>query len=253
MKEAKAHHGAVVAAGGDGTINAVVTEVLPTGLPMGLIPQGTFNYTGRTHSIPLNTANATRALLSARVQPIQVGMVNGRVFLVNASLGLYPELLEQRETFKQRFGRKRIVAFIGGLFTLLRYRGQLQLEIVHDGQRELVRTPTLFIGNNRLQLEQVGLPETEDVERRRLAALVVRPVEGLRMLGLALSGAAGRLHEAKNIRDFPFSSMIVKNAGRIQRQLKIATDGEVCWMRPPLLFHVATQKLMLMAPAESHP
>jgi diacylglycerol kinase family enzyme len=252
VKQAQMHQGAVVACGGDGTINAVVAEVLPTGLPMGLIPQGTFNYTGRTHSIPLTCIEATQALLTARIRPIQVGKVNDRVFLVNASLGLYPQLLEDRETFKHQYGRKRIVAFVGGLITLLRYRGQLHLEIEHDGKVERIRTPTVFVGNNRLQLEQVGLPEADDVRQRRLAALIVRPVGMLGMLALAFNGAAGRLHEAKNVRDFPFAAMTVRSAGRFQSQVKIATDGEVCWMRPPLRFHVATQKLMLMAPAEGH-
>src|SRR5688500_9721645 len=83
--------GAVVVAGGDGTINSVVQAVLPTRRPFGIIPQGTFNYSSRAHGIPLDTAEATRSLLSAVIKPVQVGMVNERAFLVNASVGLYPE------------------------------------------------------------------------------------------------------------------------------------------------------------------
>ena len=103
VEQAMAQGGAVVAAGGDGTINAVAQEAHDAGCPMGVLPQGTFNYFSRTHGIPTETTEAIRALMSSRVEPVQVGLVNENVFLVNASLGLYPALLEDREQFKQRF------------------------------------------------------------------------------------------------------------------------------------------------------
>ena len=85
--------GVVVAAGGDGTINSVAQPVLEAGVPFGILPQGTFNYFSRTHHIPSDTAQATKVLLDAIIQPVQVGLINHRVFLVNASLGFYPQLL----------------------------------------------------------------------------------------------------------------------------------------------------------------
>ena len=93
VEEARTCGGVVVAAGGDGTINAVANAVLGSGCAFGALPQGTFNYFGRTHGIPEDIAEATRALLRARAQPVQVGLVNNRLFLVNASLGLYPPFL----------------------------------------------------------------------------------------------------------------------------------------------------------------
>jgi diacylglycerol kinase family enzyme len=250
IDRAERFHGAIVVAGGDGTINAAAELVLPTRRPLGLLPQGTFNYTCRTHGIPLDIVDATRALLTARIKPIQVGRVNERIFLVNASLGLYPQLLEDREKFKAQYGRKRAVAFLAGLATLVHYRGQFELELDHDGTREWVRTPTLFVGNNTLQLDQVGLPEADDVKHRQLAAVIVRPVSRVALLGLALRGAVGQLHDADSVHDFAFATMQVRRPhGRSDRPLKIATDGEVCWMTPPLNFHVDPQQLMLMVPA----
>ena len=150
-------NGAVVVAGGDGTINTVAQAVLPTGRPFGIVPQGTFNYSPRAHGIPLDTTAAAKVLLTARLKPVQVGLVNERVFLVNASLGLYPELLQDREDFKREHGRKRSVAMLAGLRTLLREHRSLMVEVEHDSGREVIRTPSIFIGNNPLQLEQVGL------------------------------------------------------------------------------------------------
>jgi diacylglycerol kinase family enzyme len=243
--------GTVVAAGGDGTINAAARATLPTGRPFGIIPQGTFNYSSRAHGIPPDTAAATRALLTARIKPIQAGSINGRLFLVNASLGLYPELLEDRERFKQRFGRRRLVAFYSGLLSLLRHHRQLTLDIECDAERTTVRTPTLFIGNNPLQLAQFGLPEAEDVQHRRLAAVIVRPVSNATMLWLALRGALGRLGEETRVHNFPFRRLVVQRArGATSGYIKVAADGEICRMALPLEFTVAPRPLLLLVPAE---
>ena len=246
--------GAVVVAAGDGTINTVAQAVLPTGRPMGILPHGTFNYSCRAHSIPLDTAAATRALASARVKPIQVGVVNDRIFLVNASLGLYPELLEDREEYKKRFGRHRSVALWAGLMTLLRSHRELLLEIDHDQGRETVRTLSLFVGNNPLQLEQVGLPEADAVKRQRLAAVMPRSIRTAALLWLALRGALGQLGAAENVRDFSFRSLTVQRVrGSTRRGVKIATDGEIHWLRPPLRFSIAPQPLNLLVPSEPTP
>ena len=102
VEAARAQDGAVVVVGGDGTINAVVQVELPSGLPLGVLPQGTFNFFGRTHGISADTHEAVGALLAGTPRNVQAGMVNDRLFLVNASLGLYPQVLEDREAWKQR-------------------------------------------------------------------------------------------------------------------------------------------------------
>jgi diacylglycerol kinase family enzyme len=242
--------GAVVVAGGDGTINAVLQAVLPTGRPLGIVPQGTFNYSPRAHGIPLETAAATRALLSARLEPVQVGLVNDRAFLVNASVGLYPELLQEREAYKRQYGRRRSVALWAGLRTLLREHAGLAVEVEHDTGSERLQTPTIFVGNNPLQLEQVGLDEAADVQRRRLAAIIVKPVGKLRLVWLAVRGLLGRLGEDESVRDFAFQTMTVRAlTGAANRRMKVAVDGEIFWTQSPLRFRVAPQPLMLMVPA----
>jgi diacylglycerol kinase family enzyme len=171
---------------------------------------------------------------------------------VNASLGLYPELLEDREQYKREHGRKRSVALLAGLRTLMREHRPLVIEVDHDSGREVIRTPSIFIGNNPLQLEQVGLAEAADVQRRKLAAVIVKPVGRLRLLGLALRGMLGQLGEAESVRDFAFRSMTVRPLShRALREMKVAVDGEVFWSRPPLQFSIAPQPLMLMVPEEA--
>ena len=246
---AKEQGGVVVAAGGDGTINAVAGAVLGSGCPFGVLPQGTFNYFGRANAIPQDTRAAAQALINASVTPVQVGQVNGKVFLVNASQGLYPQLLEDRETWKSQLGRSRVVAFFSGLMTLARHRKQLRLEVELAGQTANVRTPTLFVGNNHLQLDRVGIDarDANAVERGELTAIVLKPIGSLALFGLLLRGVLGRLGDADNVNSFSFRRLTVRPRG--VRRIKVATDGEIVWMNSPLVFEVCPKPLLLLVPA----
>lgn len=246
---AQARGGVVVAAGGDGTINAVAAAVLGSGCPFGVLPQGTFNYFGRVNAIPQETGAAAAALLGASITPVQVGQVNGKLFLVNASVGLYPQLLEDREAWKRQFGRSRFVAFLSGLATLMQAGRQLQLHIESAGQVASLRTPTLFVGNNHLQLDRVGIDarHADAVQQGQLAAIVVKPIGNPALFGLLLRGLLGRLGEADSVDSFAFRRLTVTPKGL--KRIKVATDGEIGWMKPPLVFEVAAQSLLLLVPA----
>lgn len=246
---AQARQGVVVAAGGDGTINAVASAVLSSGCPFGVLPQGTFNYFGRANAISQDSEAAATALVGARISPVQVGQVNGRIFLVNASVGLYPQLLEDREAWKQRFGRSRFVAFMSGIATLLQARKQLHLLVESAGRVVELRTPTLFVGNNHLQLARVGIDEkqVDSVDAGELAGVLVRPIGTLALFGLLLRGLAGRLGDADSVDSFSFRRLTITPKGR--KRIKVATDGEVAWMQAPLVFEVAAEPLLLMVPA----
>jgi diacylglycerol kinase family enzyme len=253
VAKAQQDGGIVVAAGGDGTLNAVAQATLGSGCQFGVIPQGTFNYFGRTHGISSDAAEATAALLTARVQPVQVGLVNNRVFLVNASLGLYPQSLEDREEQKKRLGRSRLVAAWAALRTIARDYQPMLIRLQHEGRTHELRTLTLFVGNNRLQLEQIGLDESETVEDGKLAAIVVAPVPTLALLRLVARSAMGNLEKVRGVRHFAFSSITVAPSSRLVQRVKIATDGEITWMRTPLEFRVAPEPLWLLKPIDAVP
>ena len=245
---AELNGGIVVAVGGDGTINTVAQAVWRRGCILGVLPQGTFNLFGREHGIAQDLETAARALLEARPQPVQVGQINQRVFLVNASLGLYPQLLQDRETFKRQFGRRRWVAMLAGMKTILVWRRQLVLDIELEGQHTVIKTPTVFVGNNRLQLERIGWEASlaRQVGKGRLAGLVAKPIGSWTMLWLMVRGAFGRLGDHEQVHDFVFGSLTVGVRG--MRRIKVAADGEVGVMTPPLVFKVAERPLFLMVP-----
>lgn len=242
---------AVVAVGGDGSLNAVAQAAHAAGCPMGVIPYGTFNYFARTHGIPTEPAAATRLLLDAQPLPVQVAAINDRVFLVNASLGIYPELLQDREAYKARFGRSRWVAFVAACATLLRAQRKLRLHIEMGNTVRDVQTLTLFVGNNRLQLQQFGANPEDTVAgtpgHGSMAALMLRPIGTMSMIGLMLHGAMGRLGEAAGVEGFEFQHMVVRPRllpGR--HEVVVAFDGEVARMRAPIDFRVLEKPLYLL-------
>ena len=247
--KAVAQDSVLVAAGGDGTINTVAHQAVLAGCPFGVLPQGTFNYFGRTHGIPEDLAEAVHALLRAEVQPVQVGLLNNKIFLVNASVGLYPKLLEEREHDKQQYGRSRVVAFLSAIKIALRPHRHLHIRLELDGKERRLRTTTLFVGNNRLQMEQVGMEQlTEAVQDGQLVALAPKPMGKLGLLGLLLRGALGRLNSSDDLVAFAFKSMTVRTPSLYGRKrLKVAADGEVSNMATPFEFRVLEGRLKLLA------
>ena len=245
---ARQHDGAVVAAGGDGTINAVVQQVLGTGLPFGALPQGTFNFFGRNHGLSEDLAEAARDLVDAMPQPVQVGLVNDRVILINASLGLYRRLLQDREAFKARLGRSRLVAMWAGLNTLLRPHPRLALCIRDSGGERREEVMTLVVGNNRLQLEKMGLVDAACVEQGRLLGIRLRPIGRLGLLGVAVRGMLGRWVDGDHGEAVVFDELVVNPLPAHRRSMRVAIDGEIHRMRPPLVFRVAPEALPLLRP-----
>jgi diacylglycerol kinase family enzyme len=241
---------ALVAVGGDGTVNTVAQAAHAQGCTLGVLPQGTFNYFARTHGIPVDALQALQTLLTCEPVPVQVGLINDHVFLVNSSLGLYPELLQDREAFKARFGRSRLVAFGSALVTMLGgVHRVLRLHIEHGVDSRDIRTTALFIGNNRLQLEQVGLAQASALDQGCLAAVILRPIGELAMLWLLLRGSFGTLGESDTVESFQFHRMVVRpRLGWDGFRVKVAFDGEVNWMRAPIEFKVSATPLYLIKP-----
>lgn len=244
---------AVIAVGGDGSLSTVAQAAHTAGCAMGVIPYGTFNYFARTHGIPTDPAAAARMLLDAHPSPVQVAAINKRLFLVNASLGLYPELLQDREAYKARFGRSRWVALVAGVATLLRAQRRWRLHIETGTTARDVQTLTLFVGNNRLQLDQLGAQPADTVAgtpgHGSMAALILRPIGTWAMLRLMLHGALGTLGEAAGVESLEFHRMVIKpRLAPGRRQVTVAFDGEVERMRSPIEIRVLDKPLYLLQP-----
>lgn len=249
VQHARTQGRVLVAAGGDGTINAVVQRCLGRGVVFAALPQGTFNFFGRNHGLSEDLETAVRDLLDGEVRSIQVGLVNDRVFLINASIGLYRRLLQDRELYKQRLGRSRLVALWAGLNTLLRPHPRLHLSIGPADQRQLQQVLTLVVGNNRLQLESLGLEQAAAVDQGQLLGLRLKPQSRWSLLNLAMRGLLGQWVDDERNKSFLFEQLEVSAPKR--SSLRVAIDGELVRLTTPLKFRIAADALPLLVPRRS--
>jgi diacylglycerol kinase family enzyme len=244
-KAAHSSYDVVIAGGGDGTINAVAGELVGSGKRLGVLPLGTFNYFAREMGLPTDLEQAFRVCFEGESRSVTVGEVNGRMFLNNASIGLYPVVLAVREQVYGRWGRSRLLAYWSVLRALLRLRLNMTVTITSDGVRRIVRTPLLFVARNATQLEEFRVPGVRCVNEDGFSVYALRAIGKLGLLRVALHTLAGKLDPQY---DF---DMMCTNAMRVEsrRMLRaVAFDGERVKMLAPLEFRVRPGALSILVP-----
>lgn len=242
--------GIIVAAGGDGTLNCVAQELHHTEIPLGIIPLGTFNYVARVLNIPLDVFEAAQVIVDGHHRAINIGLVNEYVYLNNASIGLYPKIIEQREADNARFGRFRAVAMISGFAVLMREQQKLRLKMMVDGQEEPLESPLIFFGNNQLQLHDMNLQLAECVEQGKLAAVAITALTRWQLIKLIHRLQRGTFEQAPEVS--AFCAEMIKIHAKV-KTMKVAIDGEIVRIKTPLIFKVAHQALHVMVPHVTAP
>ena len=238
--------GVVVAAGGDGTLNAVASKLMGTDIPMGILPLGTFNYVARVLNIPLDLLDAAKAIGEGQPRSVHVAQLNQHIYLNNASLGLYPLFIQKREQFNKHFGRFPLHAYTSALDVLIRDRKELKLEVEVDGQRYPVKTPLIFFGNNQLQLAEMKLRIAEAAEAGKVAGVVVAKSDKRTLFKTLWQLIKGNLDQASDVYSFAADEVIVHSK---RNKLAVAVDGEIVTMTPPLKITVRKHALNIMVPA----
>lgn len=237
-------------AGGDGTTNAVAQRAWERQLAFAPLPAGTFNLVARGEGFGESLDTALPALLRGAIIERAVPLVNDRLFLANAGIGMYPTALEEREDIKRALGRNRVVAIIAGLKTMIgRFRLYRLVLQTDELQERAVVTPALLICANPVQLERLGLNTDPGLGRTHLVALSASVSGVLDMLGLAWRALTGTLGESPRVHDIRFTSMHVKPAVRRWRRWgKVSIDGEVCRCASPLHIRLSERPLRMVMP-----
>ncbi len=236
----------VVALGGDGTQSAVAGVLAGSDAVMGVLPGGTFNYFAREAGVGDTVEAALDTLETGTVRRIDVGEVNGRIFLNNANFGVYPRILERREAIYQRWGRSRLMAYWSVLVTLWDSRDPMHLILTADGETREFHTALAFAARSAYQLENLGLDGAEAVRRGKIALFLAkghRPAE--------LLSAAFRLAVGSSVRGQDFDLMVADEITIETRQHRrtIAFDGEKERLTSPFHLKVHREALAIIVPA----
>jgi diacylglycerol kinase family enzyme len=236
----------LVAAGGDGTVGTVAAVAVESNVTFGVLPLGTMNHFAKDAGIPLNLSQAVQAIVGGHVRDVDVGDLNGRVFVNNSSLGIYPRMVWERIA-EQRHGRRKWTAFaIAMARTWRRYR-MLVARMSLDGQVHVVRTPFIFVGNNEYVAEGFELGARAALDQGRLSIFVAPEVGRFEILTLPLRALAKRLSADARFEHFLAEDVTIELS---RHHASVALDGEVTVMRPPLHFRVRRGALHLLVPVQ---
>jgi diacylglycerol kinase family enzyme len=240
----------IVAGGGDGTVSTIAAKLVDTGLVFGVLPLGTLNHFAKDLGIPLDLADAVAVLARGQAAPVDVGEVNGRIFVNNSGLGLYPDIVHDRERQQKRLGRGKWPAFAWAMLAALRRYPFLGVTLVVDGKEVLRRTPFVFIGNNEYLMEGFAIGERSGMEDGLLSLYVAQRPGRWRLLQLALRALTGKLRQARDFDAILATDIVVQSK---KKRLRVATDGEVTVMTPPLHYRIRPASLIVMRPPVDAP
>jgi diacylglycerol kinase family enzyme len=234
----------IVAGGGDGTINAVASAAVASGKTMGVLPFGTMNHFAKDLQIPLDLEGAIETIVAGHTVSVDVGEVNGRIFVNNSSLGLYPSIVRERQK-QQRLGWGKWPAYIWAALAVLRRYPFLNVRLSVDGKELTSRTPFVFIGNNEYEMETLNIGGRTCLDAGELSLYMSDRTSRLGLIRLALRALFGGLRQEKD-----FIALCTKETwiGTKHKHLRVALDGEVEVMEPPLHYRVRPRALRVLAP-----
>lgn len=239
----------VVAAGGDGTINAVAARVIETSdVVLGVLPAGTLNHFAGDLGIDDELSVAAGVIAAGHVRQVDVGEVNGQVFLNNSSIGLYADMvaLRIREQKRLHIGKWPALAKAG--WASLMHPKAFSVVLRADGKELRRTTPFVFVGNNMYVLQGLQAGERASLDDGSLCVYVVRPCGTAGLLWLALRTLMGTVSTQRDLDALCTTELVVESAAK---QTRVARDGEVDLFDTPVKFRVRPRALRVYAPANN--
>jgi diacylglycerol kinase family enzyme len=238
--------GIVVAGGGDGTQNAIASVLVDSPAALGVLPLGTLNHFAKDLGIPLALDDAIATIATGRRHAVDVGEVNGRIFLNNSSLGLYPDIVRERVRQQRLRGRGKWPAFFWASLSALRRYPFLSLRLHVHGAEHARRTPFVFIGNNAYTMQGLNIGVRERIDGGRLSLYVAQRPTRLGLVRLAFHALLGRLERAPDFDVLEAEDLTIHARRKL---LRVATDGEVTLLAPPLTYRSRRGALTVIVPS----
>ena len=235
----------VIVGGGDGTIGAAASALAGTKTALGILPLGTLNHFARDLGIPNGLEDAAATIAKGRERAVDVAELNGRIFINNSAIGLYPLMVLDRDSQRARLGRRKGLAMlVASLRTLARFNHQ-RLTLTINEQEERVDTPLLFVGNNDYRLDLGGPGRRTTLDDGQLCVMVMRKKTRRGLIAASIRALFNRAR--------PTDMERIDGVERLQVQsrrlhLPVSLDGEVIRAVPPLDYRIRKQALRVIAP-----
>lgn len=240
----------IVAAGGDGTLNAIASRLIGTDVAFGVLPFGTLNHFAKDIGIPTDLDAALRTLASGNALAVDVGEVNGHFFLNNSSLGLYPALVRDRERQQARLGRGKWPAFVWAAVGVLHRYPFLTVHITLNAQTDCHRTPFVFVGNNEYRMEGFNIGQRATLTAGMLSLYTAQRTGRWGLLRFGLRALTGHLKQEKDFHTALAKELVIETH---HRRVRVALDGEVLVLDTPLKYRSIAGALQVIVPPADDP
>ncbi len=234
----------VVAAGGDGTVSAVASALAGSSAILGVLPMGTLNHFAKDMHIPPDLEAAVTTITGGKTAHCDVGEVNGRIFVNNSSLGLYPSMVFERD-LQRRTGRSKWSAVFWASLTVLRRFRSVRVRLDMDGQTRVRKSPFVFVGNNEYRIEGLNVGTRSRLNSGRLSLYIAQPASRARLIWLSLAALFGRLRTEKDFEVFSLEETLIETR---RKHARISLDGEIAVLRTPLHYRVRPGALQVLVP-----
>lgn len=234
----------VVGGGGDGTLSSIATALAGTGTTLGILPLGTLNHFARDLGIPAELDDAVNTLVTGQVAEVDVGEVNGALFLNNSGLGLYPVIVHLRELRQSAGVSKWPAALWATLKAFTRYE-RLSIRVRVEDQELHRRTPVVFVGNNEYSMEGLQSPMRNRLDDGQLCVYIPHAHGRLRLILFSLRSMFIKPKPSGDFDAFTAPECWIESR---HHALKISLDGEVTVLRPPLHYRIRPRNLRVMVP-----
>jgi YegS/Rv2252/BmrU family lipid kinase len=233
----------VVAAGGDGTVNAAASALIGADVPMGILPLGTFNHFARHLDIPLDPRQACDLIIRGKRQIIDVGQVNGHVFLNFSFIGYYSRVVAEKES-NRRKGKNKWVSFARAFFPAFLHSQNMKISFFAKGVKAEKDILFLFVGNNRFDFFGFDfLSEKTEFKASNLMIILIEKTGPLAVLLLLIKAMIGRAAKDKRFKMIGLSEFEIYVD---DEDVLVGMDGEALKMRPPLRFRVLPGSLTVI-------
>ena len=242
---------AVAVAGGDGTLNCAAGILAGTGVALAVLPFGTMNLLAKDLGIPLELDAAIASLRTGRPRAVDLGEVNGHVFLINSVIGMPARVARHRERLRgRRIGPLGLARL---MLATLRHLGpypRLHATVTVAGRRERLALRLLCVVNNDYAEGFGKILERDRVDGGGLALYIARRLPPWRLARLALGFAAGHWRGVPGLERQEGAGLAI-SAG--PRALRVMNDGEIRLIASPLRYRLRPRALTVIAPSEHRP
>ncbi|UEM04103.1 diacylglycerol kinase family lipid kinase [Skermanella rosea] len=237
----------VVVGGGDGTVATAAGKLMGTDKALGILPLGTLNLYAKDLGIPLDIAEAVPLLAHGRIKPMDVGDVNGTVFLNHSVLGLYPMMVQEREEVREERGLSKWPAMAIAMCKALKRYPLLRVRLETDKGTRRITTPILAVANNPYDEGFGSFLKRSRLDTGELALYVAKHRQPLRMARMMVALVLGTWQRDAELEVMHMTEFTVKSR---RRTLKVANDGEVHRMEAPLHYRMLAGGLRMLVPSE---